>query len=417
MADSTPGFSSATALDRNTGLPVSLQGLSFTQDQVTTTAPTTDVVTTGSSGASSQSGSSASRTVNTTPTALAALDQLILQLMGNSSAGISGIPGANSGAGDLKVLFPDAPQEWDIEKGLVFVDPTTGRRLSTAEATMFNAGQEAKRVAYAKGEIDASGRKLTPGSSGGNAASTVAQNGVSQPPGVATGELGTPAQRRQIAARELEINRNRTQQGLYSKDAAFTDAQFLMNKALHDALEQALPGITAASEGAGTSKGSMRALLTQRAAETGAREGAALGAGLSVQYGGLSNQLASTLELLTRSDPNSPENLLLQAIIGSKGLISESTSSQVQSGSSSNSGSQVTNQGPRQQQVTTTKQPLLPSGVGDTGQTTPTIQDTAPKTTPYLSISVTPQDQESSLDQSYSGIFDAGDVNIYDMGV
>ncbi len=412
--DGTTSVNTATALDRNTGLPVALQGLGFEQEQVTTTSGGQTVGTTAQAESGSSSSAQSVDMRFSTPTAINALDQLILQLMGNSSAGINGIPGVpgNSSAGDLKVLFPDAITQFkgtvhsQNEDGTAFFNPETGSQISRTEAAMFNAKQEAKRIAYTKGEIDAQGKKVAPGAVSSGQSGNSIINGNSTGNGN-TGELGTAAQQRQRAARDQEIERDRQFQGKYSKDAAFGDAQFLMNKAIHDALEQALPGITSASEGAGTSKGSMKALLTQRAAETGAREGGALGANLAVQYGGLNNQLAATLELLTRSDPNSPENMLLQAILGSKGIVQQGSTVGSGSSSSSKSGQSVSNTSPQTQTVNTIKQPLNSTSANPTEYPySNTYAPQTPTTTPFMSIST--GDQGGTLDQSYSGLFEAG---------
>lgn len=366
-----------TALDRNTGLPVSLQGLGFTEESTVINPGRTDTGTTTQS--QTQSGTSSSiQTVdmkNSTPTAIAALDAFITQMMGGS---IPGAPGGAGGAGgrDPTAVFPDAVPYWDREKGWLYQNVYTGLTMAPNEVAQFNAAQAEKRAQYAAGEIDASGKPATgtinPTTSG--APGTAGATGT-------TGQIGTPSQIALQNERFTEITRNREFQGDYSKGAAKKDAQALMDKALHDALEKALPQITAQSEGAGTSKSSMGALLTQRAAEGGAREGAALGAQLGVSYGQLNNQLASTLELLTRADPNSPENLLLQAILGSKGIVQSGTTSTV--GSSTSSGTSVGNttntQGPSTQTTIGTKNPNMPiSGFTPQNPTQPNQQPSNP---------------------------------------
>ena len=140
--------------------------------------------------------------------------------------------------------------------------------------------------------------------------------------------------------RVAEIGRARKLQGQFSPDAAEAGGNALISKAIKDALLTLMPQITAASEGAGTSKGSMRALLTQQAGEKGATEGAALAANLGVQYGTLQSQFENTLAELTKQDPNSPLGQLAQLIIGSKSIVS----STLQSGSSTTSGTTTQNQ-------------------------------------------------------------------------
>jgi hypothetical protein len=325
MATTGNTYASQPELDRNTGLPVSTQGLSFSQDQATVTGPRTDTSSATTTDRTKQAVSQATSSINTTPTALRALDDLINQLSTRSAVSDA----------ELDAEFPKATLQYNNGKWQ-YVNPRTGGTLSDTEAKAFNARQDSQRSIRI------------------------------QTAGVIQG--GTPETQQRLADRDLEIQRNREQQGKYSKEAAFTDSQALMDKALHDALETALPQITAASEGSGTSKGSMRALLTQRAAETGAREGAALGVQTSVAYGGLSNQLASTLEMLTRSDPNSPEALLLQAILGSKGLVSDTVSSQVSDTTGTKNTNAVTNQGAQVSVAATDRypaasQPLTPAPV------------------------------------------------------
>lgn len=171
-----------------------------------------------------------------------------------------------------------------------------------------------------------------------NIPGTITANPVAQPSGgnptstpTALNELdklllqlsqgGTSAQQKIQAERLAEIDRNRTQQGQYSKQAAMSDAQALMDKAIQDALRIASPQITAAAEGAGASKSTLRAQMLQEAATRGAIEGAAQGTQLASAYGQQYNQLAAVLENLTRQDPNSPTALLAQTIVGSKGII------------------------------------------------------------------------------------------------
>lgn len=132
---------------------------------------------------------------------------------------------------------------------------------------------------------------------------------------------GTDEQKLLTQARGEEVSRVRNQQDAYSKDAAMADSQSLINKAIADAMRAAEPRITSYAEGAGASKSSMAALLSQEAATKGAVEGAALGTQLSSAYGQIFNQLESILENITKQDPNSPTGMLLQAIIGSRGII------------------------------------------------------------------------------------------------
>lgn len=111
-------------------------------------------------------------------------------------------------------------------------------------------------------------------------------------------------------ARQEDITAQQQTQADYSKENAFTDAQGLMNKALADTMQQLLPSINMASEGAGASQGSMRALLLQQAAQKAATEAAALGAQQAVDYGNISNSAGSVLEALTRQDTSAAQALI-----------------------------------------------------------------------------------------------------------
>jgi hypothetical protein len=141
---------------------------------------------------------------------------------------------------------------------------------------------------------------------------------------------GTPDEQKRLADRNLEIERNRQTQGKYSKEAALADAQNLTGYFARKMMEEAMPGIVRGAEGAGTSQGTVRALLSEQAAGRTAEAGAMVGSQLATGYGQINNQLAGVLEMLTRSDPNSTTNQLLQALSVAKGAT------QSQSGSQSN---------------------------------------------------------------------------------
>jgi hypothetical protein len=115
------------------------------------------------------------------------------------------------------------------------------------------------------------------------------------------------------AARQGAIGEAQAAQQDYSKEAAFTDAAGLITQALHQQMAESMPTIVRAADGAGASAGSMRALLTQKAATDAATAAAAQGANLAVQYGGIANDSGQLLEALTRSDPTEL-NALLEAM-------------------------------------------------------------------------------------------------------
>lgn len=298
----------AERVDRNTGQPAKTAGTGNDSFQQTTAeiqsgreTTTRATETTSSSGTSTQF----QNILNAPGTALAALNQLLAVLQDSP----------NISEAELDARAPLPKRVYNPYGPGYYIDPKTGQGLSEQAAAALTTQRQVERQALLK----AAG--TTPG--------------------------GTAEQRATTQARQDEIGRNREQQAKYSKEAAATDANALMAKALADALRSQLPAITQASEGAGTSKGSMQALLTQEAATRGAVEGAALGANLSGQYGQIYNQLAGVLEALTRQDPNSPTTMLLQAILGSKGMIQAGSTTTNQQQTQTRDTTQVQQQGPQ----------------------------------------------------------------------
>lgn len=114
----------------------------------------------------------------------------------------------------------------------------------------------------------------------------------------------------------------------YSKDAAFADSQAAMNAQLTAALNQLLPNIVRAAEGAGTSQSSMRALLTQDAATRAADQAAQLGIKTAVDYGQLQQGLLNSIAGLSQTG-DAATNALLQALQVAKGA--QTTTKAVQS--------------------------------------------------------------------------------------
>ncbi len=290
----------AQLLDVNTGQPVNNTGQRPTSTQqsggsVSSNATDTTSTTTTQSN---QQQTQASSALNTTPGALAALEALISQLSDRPAISEE----------ELNAKAPMATPVYTRTGPLQYYDPLSGRYMGQTEALSLNNARKAERA------------KLTAAA------------------GVVSG--GTAETKKQSGERATEISRNREQQGVYSKDAAFADSKALIDKAIADALEAALPQITAAAEGAGTSKGTFQAEAVRRTAVKAGTEGAALGANLALGYGQISNQLASTLELLTRSDPNGPAGLLLQALGISKVMVQNSVTSSSTTGTTT----QTTNQ-------------------------------------------------------------------------
>jgi len=151
---------------------------------------------------------------------------------------------------------------------------------------------------------------------------------------------GTAAQKKDRAVKDGEIGTLQNQRQGYSKDAAFADAQGLMAQQMRLALEKLLPNINNAALGAGASQSSMRALLTQRAAENAAENASAAGLGAAVNYGQVSNGISGVLaNLLAQQDPVA--GLLINALNVSKGATTSSTTSGTETTNST--GSQVQN--------------------------------------------------------------------------
>ena len=144
---------------------------------------------------------------------------------------------------------------------------------------------------------------------------------------------GTEEQRAEQIRRLEEVQSVRGQREGYSKEAAFADAKGAQNQQSRLAMEKLIPSIMAAAQGAGTSQGSMRALLTQDAANKAAESAAALGLKASVDYGNISGGMNQVLEALTRQG-NPITDALLKALEISKG----SNENKISGGSYSSSG-------------------------------------------------------------------------------
>lgn len=140
--------------------------------------------------------------------------------------------------------------------------------------------------------------------------------------------------------------------GQYSKQAAFDDAQNLMNLNIQQSMQKNMPAIARSIEGAGTSASSMQGLLSQNLARDTALGAGALGADQAKAYAGASTNLASVLEALSRPD-NSIASSLIQALnVAKGGTITRNTS---QTGSSNQTQNQV--QGGKTETITS-----VPSG-------------------------------------------------------
>lgn len=360
-------------LDRNTGLPMNpslTSNIAFTQTGSQTgsqtTGPSTSVATTTGTDRTTSSVSNVSSSLNTTPQALAALNMLITQLSDRP----------NISEAQLNEQYPLAQRQFHPNMGWRYIDPRTGNPMDDVQADRFNARQQASRAEATR-----------------NAGTT---------PG------GTSETRQQQAERQTEISRNRSEQNRYSAGAAREDAQALINKSIADALEAAMPQISAGLEGAGTSRSTIAASLTQRAATRGATEGAALGANLGVQYGQLSNQLSGVLEQLTRSDPNGPTAMLLNAINTSRGLVSTTTQNQTGGSVTNRTGTTTTqNTGGTTnttQDTSVNRNPLIPGAMASTQvANVMSGQPAAANSNPYYSFSA-----GNAMNDAYGDVFSSG---------
>jgi hypothetical protein len=90
----------------------------------------------------------------------------------------------------------------------------------------------------------------------------------------------------------------------FSKSAALTDSAALVNRQAQTERQRNMPAIQRAVEGAGTSAGSMQALLSQKFIDDTALSSAALGAEQAKAYGGISASLASSIaQMAAAGDP------------------------------------------------------------------------------------------------------------------
>jgi hypothetical protein len=164
---------------------------------------------------------------------------------------------------------------------------------------------------------------------------------------------GTAETRARAADRNQEINTVRGERSAYSKQAAFSDAQGLIQQQQRRALESMLPSISRAAEDAGSSGGALRALLMQDSANKAAESASALGMNAAVNYGNISSNLSQVLEKLTQGDPNGATALLVNALNVAKGAESTTDGTTKTSGTSTTTGSATQNNAAVSQQNTT----------------------------------------------------------------
>lgn len=150
---------------------------------------------------------------------------------------------------------------------------------------------------------------------------------------------GTPLQQQQQGQRQGIIDQLTQQLGGFTKQAAINDSQTAMNGMVAQALKQTLPTLLNSAEGAGTSQGSMRGLLTQFTADDAAQRAAQLGLNQIDQYGQLTQGLGGTLNQLTSN--NDVVTSLLNALQTMKGATQTGTN--VTNGSQWSNNTQVSN--------------------------------------------------------------------------
>lgn len=112
--------------------------------------------------------------------------------------------------------------------------------------------------------------------------------------------------------------------GHYTKDAAFSDAKGSIDQLVRQQNEANKPVISRAVEGAGTSGGSMAALLSNDLATRTSQAGATLGAQLAASYGNIQANDLGTAANLSNIDP-SAVTALLNAISGMQVSNSQGT--------------------------------------------------------------------------------------------
>lgn len=141
---------------------------------------------------------------------------------------------------------------------------------------------------------------------------------------------GTANQKGEIQKRNAMTQFVTNLMGLVSPEQANADAQGLMGLQLQKALEQQMPALQKAVEGAGTSASSMQALLANKIAQDAALNSAALGGEQQKAYAQSRAQLAALLEAFTRPQ-NTVENTLIQALNALKGAVTNTNSTRYSS--------------------------------------------------------------------------------------
>lgn len=245
---------------------------------------------------------------------------------------------------------------------------STGRETSSSSSTVQSSTQNMTGSALAAldslilglsgGSGSSKGNPLFGGDGGGSVqANTAAANAIKK----------TEAQYNQqvLNAQQLQSD--------YSKSAAFADSNAAVAATLADALEQAMPAITAGIDAAGTSGSALSALLTQKAAADAAAEGAKLGLSAAIDYGNIAVAAGNTATGLLQSG-NPLVNALLESLSVAKGAVSNTTEKTSSAGSSTSNTKSTQTTLDSGKTLTTTESPT-----GSVGKSTGRI--TAPETT------------------------------------
>lgn len=164
---------------------------------------------------------------------------------------------------------------------------------------------------------------------------------------------GTKEIQAESAKRKQTISLVEQLMGQVSTGQAMTDAQAAMALNLQTAMEQQMPAISKAIEGAGTSASSMQALLSQKLARDSSLAAGALGAAQAQTYAQQRTGLANTLEALTRPT-SAATSALISALNVAKGAVTSTRETSSQSGTSTFAGTKTT----APQKVTETYSPL-----------------------------------------------------------
>jgi hypothetical protein len=153
---------------------------------------------------------------------------------------------------------------------------------------------------------------------------------------------------------DYQAQRNKRNQALlalqqsmqdFSTDAASSDAAALMELNLQRSMEKAMPAISKGIQGAGTSAGSMQALMSNKIAQEAALSAGALGAEQQKAYGQILANMHGTAEEFTRIDTSNEQGLLKALDLMRIGRSQQQSSSSGASESGGGGGSRASSGG------------------------------------------------------------------------